>query len=186
MNSVITSIYWIVLYILQIGYSWHLYSSNEVYIAAACNVGSHFIAHNLLLFGFIHLWVRSHFWLAELLLIVNFFNLSSAYFRHSATPKFIHIPVVSGPLAWNFVALYWCGAVMVHAHSLAARIVANIFIWGILAYGVFFLVAFKDYTMGLELSILAAGKPFPSPSASSNPPLFSQDGTSQQRFTNSE
>lgn len=46
---------------------------------------------------------------------------------------------------------------MVHAHSLPARIVANIFIWGILAYGVFFLAAFKDYTMGFELSVLAAG-----------------------------
>jgi len=156
MNSVIVSIYWIVLYILQIGYSYHLYASNSVYVTAACNVGSHFIAHNLLIFGFIHLWTRSHFWLAELLLIINFFNLSAAYFRHSTTPRFIHIPVVSGPLAWNFVALYWVGAVMVHAHSLPARIVANIFIWGILAYGVFFLAAYKDYTMGFELSILAA------------------------------
>lgn len=156
MNPIITSIYWIVLFILQIGYCWHLYASNTVYVAAAANVGSHFIAQNLLLFGFIHLWVRSHFWLAELLLIINFLNLSAAYFRHSTSPRFIHIPVVSGPLAWNFVALYWCGAVMVHAHTLAARIVANIFIWGILAYGLFFLVAFKDYTMGFELSILSA------------------------------
>ncbi|OCL09835.1 DUF1774-domain-containing protein [Glonium stellatum] len=156
MNSVITSIYWIVLFILQIGYCWHLYRSETVYVNAAASVGSHFIASNLLLFGFIHLWVRSHFWLAELLLVINFINLSAAYFRHSTTPRFIHIPVVSGPLAWNFVALYWCGAVMVHAHSLAARIVANIFIWAILAYGVFFLAAYKDYTMGFELSVLAA------------------------------
>jgi len=143
---------------MQIGYAWHLYSGNEVYVRAACNVGSHFIAHNLLLFGFIMLWVRGHFVIAEVLLIINFFNLSAAYFRHSKTPRFIHIPVVSGPLAWNFVALYWCGAAMVHAHSLAARILANIAIWGILAYGMFFLVTFKDYTMGFELSVLAAGK----------------------------
>ena len=46
---------------------------------------------------------------------------------------------------------------MVNAHSLPARIVANIFIWSILAYGVFFVVAFKDYTIGFELSVLAAG-----------------------------
>ncbi|KAF2464439.1 DUF1774-domain-containing protein [Lindgomyces ingoldianus] len=156
MNAIIVSVYWLILFILQLAYSWHLYSSNNVYIAAAANVGSHFIVNNLLLFGFIHLWVRSYFWLAELLLIINFFNLSFAYFRHSATPRIIHISTVSGPLAWNFVALYWCGAVMVDAHNLPARIVANIFIWGILAYGVFFLVAFKDYTMGFELSILAA------------------------------
>ncbi|ORY01743.1 ATP synthase F0 [Clohesyomyces aquaticus] len=156
MNPIIVSIYWIILFVLQFIYTLHLYSSNSVYVSAAANVGSHFIANNLLLFGFIHLWVRSYFWLAELLLIINFFNLSFAYFRHSTTPRIIHIGVVSGPLAWNFVALYWCGAVMVHAHNLPARIVANIFIWAILAYGMFFLVAYKDYTMGFNLSILAA------------------------------
>ena len=46
---------------------------------------------------------------------------------------------------------------MVNAHNLAARILANIAIWGILGYGLFFLVAFKDYTIGFELSILSAG-----------------------------
>jgi hypothetical protein len=138
-------------------YAWSLYSSDSVYVAAAGNVGSHYIANNLLLFGFVHLWVRSHFWLAELLLVINFANLSLAYFRHSTTPRLIHIGTVSGPLAWNFVALYWVGAVAVHKHPahLIPRIVANVFIWGILGYGVFFLAAFKDYTMGFELSILA-------------------------------
>ncbi len=116
--------------------------------------------HNLLLFGFIHLWVRSHFFLGELLLVVNFFNLTAAYFRHSKTPLFIHVPVVSGPLAWNFVALYWCGAAAVNSHHLAARILANIAIWGILMYGLFFLVAFKDFTMGFQLSVLSAGEYF--------------------------
>jgi hypothetical protein len=43
----------------------------------------------------------------------------------------------------------------VHTDALAARIVGNVFIWGILAYGAFFLVAFKDYTMGFALSYLA-------------------------------
>jgi hypothetical protein len=89
------------------------------------------------------LFVRSHFVWAELILIVNFFNLSCLYFRHSAHPRFIHIPVVSGPLAWTFVALYWNGAIMVNANSLPARILANIAIWGILVYGLFFLVTFK-------------------------------------------
>jgi hypothetical protein len=89
------------------------------------------------------LFVRGRYGWSELILIINFFNLSSLYFRHNTHPRFIHIPVVSGPLAWTFVALYWNGAIAVNAHSLAARIVANIFIWGILAYGLFFLVAYK-------------------------------------------
>jgi len=156
MNSIIVSIYWIILFILQVGYVWGLFSSNTEYVNAAAGVGSHFIFNNLLQFAFIMLFVRSHFIWAELILIVNFFNLSSLYFRHPAHPRFIHIPVVSGPLAWNFVALYWNGAIMVNADSLAARILANIAIWGILVYGLFFLVTFKDYTMGFALSILTA------------------------------
>jgi len=156
LNSIIASIYWIVLFILQVGYVWHLFSGNIEYVNAAAGVGSHFIANNLLQFAFVMLFVRSHFVWAEVILIVNFFNLSSLYFRHATHPRFIHIPVVSGPLAWTFVALYWNGAIMVHAHSLPARILANVAVWGILVYGLFFLVAYKDYTMGFALSILAA------------------------------
>lgn len=47
---------------------------------------------------------------------------------------------------------------MVNAHTLPARIVANIFIWGLLVLGAFFLLTFKDYTMGLELAVLSLGK----------------------------
>lgn len=160
-SSIITSIYWIVLYILQLFYAYALYASNTVYVNAAANIGSHFIANNLLLFGFVHLWVRSHFWIAELLLVINFFNLSAAYFRHSTTPRLIHIGTVSGPLAWNFVALYWVGAVALHSNHLAARIVANVFIWGWAGYGVFFLAAYKDYTIGFALSVLSFCKSLP-------------------------
>ncbi|KAL3427298.1 ATP synthase f0 [Phlyctema vagabunda] len=156
LNSIITSIYWIVLFISQIGYVWQLFSANSDYVNAAAGVGSHFIFSNLLLFGWVMLFVRGHHVWSEILLIVNFFNLSSLYFRHNTHPRFIHVPVVSGPLAWNFVALYWNGAIAVHASSLAARILANIAIWGILVYGLFFLVTFKDYTMGFALSILTA------------------------------
>ncbi|KAH8706111.1 hypothetical protein GQ44DRAFT_743496 [Phaeosphaeriaceae sp. PMI808] len=154
-NKIITSIYWIVLFALQLVYAWSLYASDTVYVTAAANIGSHFVANNLLLFGFIHLWVRSHFRVAELLIIINFLNLSFAYFRHSTTPRAIHIGTVSGPLAWNFAALYWVGAVAFYSNHLAARIVANVFIWGWLGYGVFFLAAYKDYTMGFALSVLS-------------------------------
>ena len=56
------------------------------------------------------------------------------------------------------MALYWCGAAAVNAHSLPARILANVAIWGILVYGMFFLAAYKDYSMGFALSILSACK----------------------------
>ena len=103
------------------------------------------------------LWVRGRFWICELLLIINLFNLTSLYFRHSTYPRFIHIPIVSAPLAWTHVAILWDGAAMVNATSLPARILANLAIWGILFLGAFFLLTFKDYTMGLELAVLAMG-----------------------------
>lgn len=90
------------------------------------------------------LFVRSHFVWAEVLLILNFANLSSLYFRHNAYPRFIHLPAVSGPLAWTFVAIYWNGAIMVpHQGSLVARVFANVFVWSILGYGMFFIILYK-------------------------------------------
>jgi len=156
LNALIASLYWLTLFLLQIGYVWHLFSKNSDYVQAAAGVGSHFIFNNLLQFAFVMLFVRGHFVWSEIILIINFFNLSSLYFRHNTHPRFIHIPVVSGPLAWTFVALYWNGAIAVNAHTLPARILANVAIWGILVYGLFFLVTFKDYTMGFALSILTA------------------------------
>lgn len=47
---------------------------------------------------------------------------------------------------------------MVHAHSLPARILANIAIWVILVFGGFLVLAFKDYTIGIALAILSLCK----------------------------
>ncbi|KAH6607745.1 atp synthase f0 [Trichoderma cornu-damae] len=157
MNDVIADIYWVVLFILQFGYITSLFSSDADVVHAAAGVGSHFILNNILHFAFVMLFVNSHFHLAEVILVLNFFNLSSLYFRHNTAPRFIHVPVASGPLAWTFVAIYWNGALMVpHPHSLVARVFGNIFIWSILVYGLFFIVTFHDYTVGFALSVLSA------------------------------
>lgn len=100
--------------ILQGGYIGHLFSSNADIRNAAASVGSHFILNNLFHFAFVMLFVRSHFILAEMIIIFNWFNLSSLYHRHNTYPRFIHAPVVSGPLAWTFVAIFWNGAMMVY------------------------------------------------------------------------
>jgi hypothetical protein len=140
-------------------------------LTTALNLAPWFISNNLLLFGFIHLWCRSFFWWALLLVIVNFFQLTMAYFRYSpklsgdSRPAIItHIAVLAGPLAWSFVALYWDGAAAVHAHHFAARVVANIFIWTWAVYGGFYLFVFKDWAMGFCLSVLSAGMFFLTPS----------------------
>ncbi|KAH6895338.1 hypothetical protein B0T10DRAFT_557562 [Thelonectria olida] len=157
LNATITSIYWIFLFILQAGYIGHLFSSNTDIVHAAASVGSHFIINNLFHFAFVILFVRSHFHWAEVILVLNFFNLSSLYFRHNTYPRFIHTPVVSGPLAWTFVAIYWNGALMIpHPDHLVPRIFGNIFVWAILVYGLFFIFIYKDYTIGFSLSVLSA------------------------------
>ncbi|KAI1269022.1 DUF1774-domain-containing protein [Xylariaceae sp. FL1019] len=157
MNHIIASIYWVVLFILQGGYIAHLFSGDVERVNSACAVGSHFILNNLFHFAFVMLFVRSLFGWAELFIILNFINLSSLYFRHPGYARFIHEPVVSGPLAWTFVAIYWNGAIMVrNPENLVARIFGNIFIWSILVYGLFFVIVYKDYTMGFNLSVLAA------------------------------
>jgi hypothetical protein len=161
-SAIVTSIYWLVLFALQLSGAYGLSARNERYLTASINIGSHFVAHNLLLFGFVMLYVRGWYWISLLLLVINFFNLTTAYFRYPTSPRLLHIGAVSGPLAWNFAALYWVGATAVHTNHLAARIVANVFIWGWLGYGVFFLVAYKDYTMGVALSWLAFCKSYES------------------------
>jgi len=156
-SYVFTSIYWIVLYLFQLGYIWHLFSDNETYVKSASSVGSHFILFNLFHFAWIMLWTRSHLFLSEMMVVFNFFQLIALYFRHSTTPRIVHISTVAMPLVWTFYLIFWNGAVMVHCHSLACRILANIAIWSFMVFGGFFLLIFKDYYVGFATSFLLAG-----------------------------
>lgn len=148
----------ILLFVLQLGYVYQLFQSDAELRTAAANVGSHFIVSNLLQFAFIMLWVTAYFWIAELMLIINFFNLTTLYFRHPYTNRLAHVAVTAGPLAWTYVAIFMTGAAMVGAHHTAARLVANVFVWSFLGFGLSFLVAFQDYIMGFSISILTACK----------------------------
>jgi len=154
-SSIVTSIYWLVLFVLQLTGAYGLTARNARYLTASIALGTHFVANNLLLFAFVMLFVRGYYWIAELLLVINFANLTAAYFRHPTSPRLLHIGAVSGPLAWNFVGLYWCGALAVNTNHVAARIVANVCVWGWVGYGAFFLAAYKDYTMGFAVAWLA-------------------------------
>jgi len=156
-NFIFVSIYWITLFILQIGYVWHLFSDNEAYVKGAASIGSHFILFNALQFAWVMLWTRDWIVLSELILIINWFNLVGAYLRHSTTPRWVHLAAIALPLTWLEFAIFWNGAVMVNCHSLACRIVANVAIWSFLCYALFFLLIFKDYTVGFATSFLMAG-----------------------------
>jgi len=155
LNQIIGSIYWVVLYLFQLSYVYNLFAP-PAHIATAINLAPSFTLNNLLGFGVIHLWCRSYFGWALLLTIVNFFNLTFAYFQFPKSPRWQHVAVLAGPLAWDFVSLYWVGAAAVNSRHLAARIVANVFVWTWLVYGGFYLFTFKDWMMGFALSVLAA------------------------------
>lgn len=152
----------ILLLLSQVSYVWHFFSNNSTLVTSAANVASHFILNNLLVFAFILLWVRSYFWPAEIILIVHVISQSSAYWTHRGSPPFVHWPAIAGPYAWSLTALFWNGAVAVHAHSLPARIVANIFIWVIFLIGFVHIFSAKDYIFGYSLSILLLCKFVPS------------------------
>lgn len=160
-SPVFVGIYWIVLWLLQVVFIAHLFSSDEAASNSAAAVGAHFILFNVLHFVWIMLWTSYHPILSEIVVIINFFNLTGAYFRHPSTaraPNFIHLAVSALPLTFEFFLLLWNGAVMVHCyHSLVCRVLANIAIWGIVGFAGFFLFAFNDFYVGFATSFLAAG-----------------------------
>jgi len=155
LNPIIGSIYWIILYIAQGGYIYNLFAPAG-YVTSAINLAPAFTINNLLSFGFINLWTRGYFWWALLLVVLNFFNLTFTYFKFPKSPRLQHIAVLAGPLAFDFVALYWTGAAAFNARHTPARVVANVFIWSWLVYGGFYLFTFKDWSIGFALSILSA------------------------------
>jgi len=156
-SHVFMDIYWVVLWISQIVFVWHLFSRKDELIKASAAVGSHFILFNLLHFAWVMLWVRNHTIWSELILIINFFNVLSVYLRYSTAPRLIHLSVSVLPLVYIYFMILWNGAVAVHCHGLVCRIFANVAIWGIAVFAGFFLVAFKDYYVGFATAFLAAG-----------------------------
>jgi len=154
LNQVIVTIYWVVLYIVQVPYLYNLYAPPALVTPAAI-LAPYFTFNNFLAFGYVHLWCRGYFWWALLIAVVNFFNLTFAYFRYPKSPPLMHVAVLAGPLAFAFVTLFWDGAAAFNAHKPVARIFANVFIWVWVVYGGFYLVVFKDWALGFSLSILA-------------------------------
>lgn len=160
------------MYTLQFTYVTQLFIGSSESVKSAANISPFFIFHNLLMFGFIHLWCRSYFWQALLLAVVNWLQLTVGYFRYPNSPNSQHVAVFAMPLAFAYVTLFWDGACAVHAHHVGARIVANVFVWTWVVYGGFYLVVFKDWAMGFSLSVLAAGMLFLKLRSSSFPNVF--------------
>jgi hypothetical protein len=148
----------VLLLLTQLSYVYHLFSNDGAIANAAANVASHFILNNLFTLAWILLWTRNHFWASELMLALNYLNQHAAYWRHRALPTFVHLSAIAGPYAWTLMALFWNGAVAVNSNSFPARIVANIFIWLIFAFGSTHIMATQDDLLGYCLTFLTLGK----------------------------
>lgn len=138
-----------------------LWSADGVKVTTAANVAPYYILNNLFLFAFTHLWVRSHFWGAEVINIASLLNQGTVYWNHPGLPALIHLPAVAGPYAWSLSTLFWNGAVAVGGESTAKRVVANIFIWVYFLVGQSHITHRGDQEFGYSISALTLCKYIP-------------------------
>ncbi|UNI24835.1 hypothetical protein JDV02_010553 [Purpureocillium takamizusanense] len=116
----------------------------------------HFCVNNLLHAISIILFVRSVFGWTEFILVLNFVNLSCLHFLHQTAPLYVCGPLVSGPLSWGFLAMYWNGSMAVDAGDNARNVLTVLAMFGILGYGLFISMAFKDRVVAVALGFFAA------------------------------
>lgn len=134
---------------------------------------AHYIAHNFLHVAFVTFCSRSEFLFAEVALILDLFQLFALHLYHCSHLRltlwirgFLGQPtnpsvksqwdrsIISGPLSWVVVALFWNGAMVIpQREGLAASIVGNIFIWVICVTGVFCGIVYKVRHHGRTLFV---------------------------------
>jgi hypothetical protein len=156
--------YWLLTYLLQLLFLVQFYKPESVYVGEHAAIGYHFSLFNLLQVVWSWFFARGHWVLAEITLILNFFNLMALYVAHkpyAIRPLsrwfFVHVPTTAIPVAWIIYAIFWNGAIAVHAHGLFGRIVANILVWDFLIIPGVFLVLYRDWAVGLAFSYLTTG-----------------------------
>jgi len=163
-NSLFTAVFWLFLWVLQLGFiSTHWYRNNSLRETTVNTVYSSFALFNLLQFGWALLWVHKHFIIAELFLIANFINIFQLYIRlgHKLGRldrngflrlAFLEAPVARLPLAVLFIDILHNGAVAFHVHGTVGRLLSNIFIWIILVIGGGIVLWFRDWVFGLAVA----------------------------------
>ncbi|KAL3475288.1 hypothetical protein BJX99DRAFT_229960 [Aspergillus californicus] len=156
-NIAVLGIYWILLLITQFHYLFYFFSKEEAVVTLAANTASHFILNNLFIVAWILLWIRNHFWPAEVILIAHFIHQHVAFWRVRTLPRLSHLVVIAAPYAWTLIALFWNGAVATHKYTTAAEIAANVFIWVIFVIGTVHVFVPADDLLGYSLSFLTLG-----------------------------
>lgn len=172
-NYLVVAIYWALLHIHQILFiSKYYYTDGGVALTdstsgaiANTNNGDkiawHFTIFNSLQFFWVLLFSNGHYIWSEIIVAINFLQIAYFYISsstHSYTSLvdyiLVHATVTALPLSWLLYTLFWNGAVMVGSNALAARIVANVFIWNFLFVPLFYLVIYRDWAVGFSSAIL--------------------------------
>lgn len=165
-NIIILFVYWGILHLLQLSFTVeYYYNKKKLDIKDA--LSNHLVLFNLLQFIWIELFAHKYYILAELIVIINFLNIVVLYnslktYKIKELNEYflVHFSVTALPFSWLLYALFWNGAVVVGSNSLAARIVANVFIWDFLLVPGFNLVVFRDWAVGLSSSLIVLALAF--------------------------
>lgn len=162
-DSIIVTIYWVVLFVMQLLYITQFYSKETTVLKDVTPITWHFNVFNLL--HALWIWLFSHkhrYFLSELVLIVNLINLFVLYIQHRPyairpLSKWftIHPSTTALPLSWVMYAIFWNGAVLFHSHKgFFSRILSNLFIWDFLLVPALFLLFFRDWAIGYSTAVL--------------------------------
>ena len=173
-NVIVTLVFWALLYVLQLSFVAQIFfKSTQTGITGGGNisrhevtnaVGWHFTIFNVLSFAWSILFAKGHWFLSEVVLIINLLNIAALYFTHKtyaikplSSWTLIHLPTAAFPLSWLLYAIFWNGAVLFHIHHFWGRLFANILIWAHLIVPSFFLFVFNDWGVGFSATILVFG-----------------------------
>ncbi|KAK7202790.1 hypothetical protein BZA70DRAFT_285040 [Myxozyma melibiosi] len=163
-NIVFLFFFWIASYLAQVAFLHQLFAGSSDAQKDASQAAYFLSAFNLLHFLWLVLLAHAHFILAEFVVVLNFLLTGALYWSkrtHNLSPPLkwltIHFAASALPFAWCLFAIFWTGAVAVHAHNLFARIFANIFIWVLYLFPTASLLVFADWGFAFASAFLVWG-----------------------------
>lgn len=155
-NILLIFVFWLITYLWQAAYLVQFFQTNE-----RRDIAWHFTFFNLAQWVWAFLFVRGHYLLSFIVVIVNILNLLTLYITHkpySITPLskwlLIHIPTTALPLAWTFYQFFWTGAVLFRGTGAIAKIISLILIWDFLIIPALFVILFRDWATGVAFAYL--------------------------------
>lgn len=169
-NMIVVLVFWALLHVMQVAFVAQVFvPSVELHSLTSRAditrlVGWHFTLFNVGQFVWTLLFVRSHFFFAEVVVVLNILNVLALYFSHRtysikpyANWALIHLPTAAFPFSWLLYAFFWNGAVLLHVHKFVGRVISNVLVWDFLLTPGAFLFLFNDYGVGIASSILTFG-----------------------------